>query len=156
MTVTDGLHRFVTGLAQEHFELLENGTARALGRFANPDDPIAIATLSDPTAPPVTQLMDAADELIQASSLPEAFRQLAASKHFRKALVLPSGADVTAVPPGIQVLRADPVLLNKAVVELRNTYWLRFQTSGPSARIEVVLKEPRGLPVLKAGWKNSF
>ena len=60
------------------------------------------------------------------------------------------------VPAGIQVVQADAANAFKVAIELRNQYLLRFQPSDPAARVEVILKQPRGLPFLKPVWKAPF
>jgi len=53
-------------------------------------------------------------------------------------------------------VQADPVDVCKVVMDLRNQYLLRFRSSDPAARIEVMLKQPRGLPFLKPVWKAPY
>ena len=38
--------------------------------------------------------------------------------------------------------------------ELRNEYVIEFETANPSADVEVVLEQPRGLPTLRANLKR--
>jgi hypothetical protein len=92
------------------------------------------------------------DELIQTPSLSNALRQLSASKNSRKALVVTTTTDTQAIPGGIQTLQINRANLLKAVVELRNQYRLEFESSSPSASVEVVLKPPRGLPPLQPNF----
>ena len=151
VTVTDPLNRFVIGLAQENFSILENGIPRPIIYFSDQDSPLALAIISE--APlSLRDLLKAQDELIQTSSLSDALGQLVASKSQRKIIIVPAAADVHGVPAGIQVMQTDAVL--KAVVELRNQYLLRFRSSDPAARFEVILKPPRGVPLLKANWNS--
>jgi len=152
VTVTDPLHRFVTGLGQEHFELVENGVRRAITGFSSVDSPISLAIVSEEPLPGVGPL-GPEDELIQTRSLSNALRQLSASKNSRKALVITTTTDIQAIPGGIQTLQIDRANVLKAVVEVRNQYRLEFESSSPSASVEVVLKPPRGLPPLQPNWK---
>jgi hypothetical protein len=152
VSVTDPLHRFVSGLKQEHFELAENGVRRAITDFSSVDSPISLAIVSEE---PLTAAgtFGPEDELIQTRSLSDALRQLSASKNSRKALVITTATDTQAIPESIQTLQIDRANLLKAVVEVRNQYRLEFESSSPSASVEVVLKPPRGLPPLQPHWK---
>jgi hypothetical protein len=152
VTVTDPRGRFVTGLEQQSFEVVENGVRRALTDFSDVASPLSIAIVTDGPLPDVGPL-GPEDELIQTPSLSNALRQLAASKNQRKVIVNLSAADASSVPSGIQVLQTDRANLVKAVVELHNQYRLEFESSSPSARFEVVLKPPAGLPHLELTWK---
>jgi hypothetical protein len=105
----------------------------ALGGFGRPDRPD--------------------DELIQTQSVSDAIRQLSTSKNARKTLVVTTGAETLAVPAGIQVVQSNHANLPKWVVELRNQYLLQFESSNASAAVEVVLKQPRGLPPLRPHLK---
>jgi len=53
------------------------------------------------------------------------------------------------VPDGIPVWRADATTASKVILEVRNQYFVRFESAAPSASVEVVVKQPRGLPSLK-------
>lgn len=152
VTVTDPSHRFVTGLEQENFEVVENGVRRNITDFLGVDSPIAIAIVGAEPSPSVVKLTRAEDELIQAGSLSDALRQLAGSKQARKALVLTRISESVPAGEGIVVLQTDETNVSRAVVELRNQYLLRFVAS-PSANVEVVFKTPRGLPPLTAHWR---
>ena len=154
VSVTDPLNRFVTGLEKENFQILENGVPRTITSFTNVDSPICLAIVSDTTLPIASLINQTGDEVIQTESLSDAVRQLAATKISRKALVIMSAPKAPQpIPAGIYVVRADPSTLQKTLVELRNQYVLHFDTAGPSTTFEVSLKQPRGLPPLKANWK---
>ena len=154
VTVTDPLHRFVTGLDRENFAVLENGVARPITYFS-PNSAISVAILSEsPIA--AAKLEGPDDELIQTASLPDALRQLAASNNARKAIVQTTAATLEGVPAGIQVIRIGAGNVQKALVELQNQYLLRYETSSQAAQVEVVLKAPRGLPPLKPIWQAAF
>ena len=153
VSVTDSLQRFVTGLDQDHFELVEAGSRRVITNFSGTDSPIAIAIVSDAPVPAVSKFNGPEDELIQTKSLSDALRQLSASRTPRKALVITTATPASQViPSGIPIARVDPANVLKAVVELRNQYLLQFESPAPSATLQIVLNAPRGLPVLKLHW----
>ncbi len=155
LTVTDPLNRFVTGLAKEHFEVAENGVRRNLTEFWNPDSSISLAVVSEVALPNLRGLIEPNDELIQTQSIADALRQLAVSKKPRIALIVSNATNFNAaqIPGGIQVLQIDPNIIAKAIVELRNQYQLVFESTNPSAGIEVIVNQPRGLPALKVNRK---
>jgi hypothetical protein len=155
VTVTDPLHRFVTGLDAEDFVVLENGMPRRLTYFSNVDTHLAVAIVNDTPLPTVAGLR-AGDNLIQASSIPEALRFLAASNSERKAIILTTPPDPQPLPAGIQVMQIDAANASKALVELRNQYLIRFELSDPAARVEFTLKQPAGLPPLTPVWAPAF
>ena len=152
VTVTDPMGRFVTGLEQEHFVVLENGAPRPITYFSGGGSPISIAVVS---AQPLSLggILQPQDELIQTSSFSDAVRQLASAMYPRKVIVTTAPGDHGA-PEGIQVVRADDA--SKSFIELRNQYVVRFLSSAPPSRFEVVLNLPRGLPLLKPSWKTTF
>jgi len=152
VTVTDPSGRFVTGLQQEHFELVENGVRRAITDFSGVDSPISLAIVGEEPVP-VVGALGPEDELIQTPSLANALRQLSASKNSRKALVITTTTGAQWIPGGIQILQANRASVVKAVLELRTQYRLEFESSSPSTGVEVVLKPPRGLPPLQPNWK---
>lgn len=151
VTITDPLGRFVTGIDQERFEIVENGIHRPITGFSDVDSPILLAIVSEKTQ--TMWGLNTRDVLIQTPSLNEAIQQLSASKNLRKALVVTTAIDAQAIPSGIQIVQAKPDDLFRVVVELRNEYLLQFESSNSSAAIEVVLKQPRGLPPLQASLK---
>jgi hypothetical protein len=52
------------------------------------------------------------------------------------------------------ILRTEANMARKAVVEACNQYSIGFPSLDPSATVDVALKQPRGLPTLKANvWK---
>jgi hypothetical protein len=154
VTVTDPGGRFVNGLKEENFAILENGFPRPVTYFSI-DPPIALAIISESPLP-MRDTLKPEDELIQASSLSGALRQLAASKNQRKAIIVTMATDVATVPAGIQVVHVGPSRAFMMVQELRNQYLLRFQSTGPAARIEVVLRQLSRLPPLKPVWTDPF
>lgn len=155
VTVTDPVNRFVTGLEQEHFEIVENGVKRPITYFVNVDSPISIAIASDAPSQAVHKLNGPEDELIQTQSLPNALRALAASRNPRKVLIQTIAADAQAIPGGIQVLRVNPTPTDiaKAVVEVYNQYVVGFAASDPSSKVDVAVKQPIAMPRLKPVWK---
>ena len=148
VTVTDPLNRFVTGIEQERFQIVENGVHRPITDFSDVGSPISLAIVSE-TPVAVSSSDRPNDELIQTRSVSDALRQLSASKNSRKALIVTTGADTHAIPESIQVVQTNPDNLSKWVVELRNQYLLQFESSNTSAKVEVVLQQPRGLPPLR-------
>jgi len=153
VTVSDPLNRFVTGLEQEHFGLVENGVHRAITHFENVDSPIAIAIVGMVVPPEIAAVQRPEDELIQSRSLPDALRELAAAKNSRKALMIKADSDTQGVPSEIQVLKADENNLFKTLIEVRNRYSLGFSSSAPASIVEVTVKAPRGLPPLKVNQR---
>jgi hypothetical protein len=151
VTITDPLGRFVTGIEQERFEIVENGIQRPITGFSDVDSPILLAIVSEKTV--TMGDLNPRDVLIQTPSLNDAIQQLSASKNLRKALVVTAAIDAQAIPSGIQIVQAKPDDLFRVVVELRNEYLLQFESSNSSSAIEVVLKQPRGLPSLQATLK---
>jgi hypothetical protein len=153
VSVTEPMNRFVTGLERENFEIAENGVRRTITGFSGVDSPIAVAFVGDVPSLVINRINAPAFELIRAQSLPDALRQLAASKNLRKALVIAGAVDTRQFPTGIQVLQGDPSTLEKAVAELPNQYLIRFESAEGSSSVDVVVRQPRGLPLLKANWK---
>jgi hypothetical protein len=164
VTVTDPRGRFVTGLEQQNFAVVENGAPRAITDFSGVDTPVAIALLSDGPLPDLSTLglpSYYGDEWIQATSVEDAVRQLAASKNQRKAILNLTAAAVVNItvrdknlfPTGIQSLQTNRVNLVKAVMELHTQYHLEFESSTPSASVAVTLKPPAGLPPLELSWQ---
>ena len=148
VTVTDPLGRFVTGLEQGGFEIVEDGIRRPITEFSDAGSPISLAIVSDsPVA--VGNLILPNDELIQTRSVTDAVRQLSSSKNTRKTLVITTAIDTPANLTGIQVIRASSGELTKTVVELKNQYLLQFDSANATAGVQVVLQQPRGLPTLR-------
>jgi len=152
ITVTDPLGRFVTGIEQERFQIVENGVPLRIIGFSDTDSPISLAIVGDKQL--ALSDVNPDDALIQTRSLLEAVRWLSASKNLRKALVLTTAPDTQqAVPPDIQIVRTGPADTMKAVIELRNEYLLRFESANNAPQLEVILKQPRGLPELRVNLK---
>lgn len=155
VTVADRYHRVVTGLDKDSFVILENGSPRVVTYISNVDSPMAIAIVSE-SAYPSDDILKPEDDLIRASSLSDAVRQLIASRYQRQAIIVTAALDLRGVPAGIQVVQADAANLVKAIGELRRQYVLGFQRSDPAGLVEVRLNQPRNLPTLEAVWKEPF
>jgi hypothetical protein len=156
LTVSDPLNRFVTGLEQEHFEVVENGVALPIQAIVGAESPITIAIVSQVTQQPSGSAMGPNDVLIQTRSLADALQKLAASTNPRKTLILTTATAMPPIAEDIQVLRVDPSLLSKVLIEVRSQYVLKVDTTRPTSSLAVVVKSPRGLPVLQANpWKPS-
>jgi hypothetical protein len=149
-TVTDPMNRFVTGLDQKTFEVVENGVRRPITGFWDVDSPMALAIVSDSPLAEASNFNRANDELIQARSVADALRQFSVAKNARKIMVVSTAFDTQALPEGIQVIKVNPNILIKAVVEAHNQYVLEFESGSTSASVEVVLQQPQGLPPLRA------
>jgi hypothetical protein len=156
VAAVDPLNRFVAGLDRENFVVLENGVRRPIASFYSVGSPISLAIISESPSPAVAKLSGPEDDLIQTAALSDGVRQLTASKNQRKILILATPADTRDIPAGIQIVEADPAKLLEAAIEVRNPYVLRFQSSAPAAHLEVLINQPRGLPILKALWKTPF
>lgn len=138
LTVSDPLNRFVVGLDRDDFEIVEAGVRRPITAFEQAGSPIAIAVVS-------SRRVDG--DVIQASTIAGALAQLAAASAPRKGLVIADAAGADAIPAGVQVLRVDASVIEKAVVELRNQYVVQFESA--SSDFDVFVKRPRGLPALR-------
>lgn len=152
LTVTDPLGRMVTGLEQQHFEIMENGARRPITAFLGPDSPISIAIVSGaPAAFAFNQSM----ELRQSPSIADALQHLTASTNPRRALIVTTGpeTDTFAVPANIPVIHSSAANLAQAIAELRSQYLLQFDSANPSADVTVALQQPRGLPALRVNVK---
>jgi len=144
-----GNGKLLTGLTRDNFEIVENGNARPVTSF-NASSPVSIAIVGVAPAE-IARLKGPEDELIQLRSVPDAIRELAASKNMRKVLILTVAAEV---PEGTRVLRAaDAETLTKAMIEIHNEYLLGFSSSDPSSVVEVTLRQVSGLPPLKIAKK---
>jgi len=144
-----GNGKLLTGLTRDNFEIVENGNARPVTSF-NASSPVSIAIVGVAPAE-IARLKGPEDELIQLRSVPDAIRELAASKNMRKVLILTVAAEV---PEGTRVLRAaDAETLTKAMIEIHNEYLLGFSSSDPSSVVEVILRQVSGLPPLKIAKK---
>jgi hypothetical protein len=148
-SVTDPLNRFVTGLDQKIFEVVENGGRRPVTGFWDVDSPVALAIVSESPLAEASNFNRADDELIQARSVADALRQLSVAKNARKIMVVSTAFNTQGVPEGIQVMKVNPDILIKAVVDAHNQYWLQFESGNTSAGVEVVLQQPQGLPPLR-------
>ena len=152
VTVTDSSGHLVNGLEQERFEVIENGVRRPVTEFSDDRSPMAVAVVSE--RPPAVSGFDRSDdELIQTPSLPEALRQLAASKISRKTLVLTTKAAMPTTRADIQVVRSDPDDLSDALVQVRNQYFIEFESADASGDVEVVLQAPAGMGRLQANLR---
>ena len=145
-TVTDSGNRFVTGLQPEHFQIFENGVRREITGFADASSPLSIAIVSDqPIA--AAEALGPGDELIQASSLADAVRQLTAARNSIKVLLTNFDEPINA--SRIRIVRVPQPRLLKALVELRSQYTLEFDSAAPEVPVRIAVNQPRGLPMLK-------
>lgn len=151
VAITDPSGRFVTGMEQQRFEIVENGIQRPITGFSDVDSPILLAIVGEKAV--TIGDLNPRDVLIQTPSLNDAIQQLSASKNLRKALVVTSAIDAQAIPSGIRTVQVRPDDLFHAVVELRNEYVLQFESSNSTSTVGIVLKQPRGLPPLQASIK---
>jgi hypothetical protein len=152
VSVTDPLGRFVTNLEPSNFEVIENGARRAIAAFSQAGSPISIAVVSSEPLPAIPAL-GPQDEVIQAPSVADALRRLAASKNSRRAIMFLAPADTQAIPFGIQSVQTDREMLPKWVIELSYQYRIEFESSAPSASVDVVLKPVTGVGPLQLHWK---
>jgi hypothetical protein len=148
VVVNDPLSRVVSGLSQTNFDVTEGGTVRPITAFAGTDAPISVAIVGQNIPPAVMMLKRTDDEFVQAASVADALRVLAAAKNQRKALIFASGTIVGEVPSDVHVVKAVSPDLMKAVLEAVNSYSLGFSSSRPAAAVEIGLNQPAGLPRL--------
>jgi hypothetical protein len=134
VAVTDPMNRFVTGLTADHLSVRENGVQRPVAFFAGPDDTIEIVVVGTGGSP----------------SVAEALQLLGKSNAVRKGLVVTTDAPLQGVPGNVFVIKVDPAITAKAVIEARNRYVIGFVSADMNATADVVLKQPAGLPPLKA------
>jgi hypothetical protein len=147
VVVKDPMNRAVTGLPRQNFDVTEDGAMRPITAFSDSNSPISLAIVAQSVPAEVAALSRSGDEIIQAQSVADALRTLAASKNSRKALIFTSGTIVGEIPSEIQVLKTGSQNLKKAVIEVMNSYSIWFSSSRPAA-VEVNLKLPAGLPPL--------
>ncbi len=154
VTVTDPLNRFVTGLELEHFELIQQGVQRSITGLIPPGSPITIAVVGEAPLKGISGVDGPKDILIQTKTVADALTQLAASTNARKCLLIttPTTASIS-ISGGIETHIVDPAMLSRVVIELRNQYILLVERSMSSEDFVVVLKQPSGLPTLRANWK---
>ncbi len=76
VSVTDPLNRFVTGLDQQNFEIIENGSRRPIADFLATESPIAVELVSEAPLATLSSLFGTEDELIQTQSLADAVIRL--------------------------------------------------------------------------------
>jgi hypothetical protein len=155
VTVTDPHNRFVTGLDRDHFEVIESGVRRPITGFSDFNSPITIAVVGEITVQPIDALKGPSDVLVLTKSVADALKQLSASTTPRKGLIIATSLQTSpaTIPEGIQVLRVEPSVVDRAVVELRSQYVLQVPGEGPVSNLEVVVMPPQGLPLLQPHWK---
>ncbi len=156
IAVVDPLDRYVSGIGREQFQVFENGVRVEQTSFMNSDAPAAIAIVGEPAPPTLKSVLGAQDELIEAASFEEAVQRIAASERRKKAIVVAGAAAPGSVPAGILVVQTDAASLQRAVVGVRNQYFVQFVPSDPSAKIELQFQQSSLLPVLKHTWKGPF
>ena len=154
VTVADPLNRFVAGLELEHFELVEQGVQRSITGIITPGSPITIAVVGEAPLQGISGVDGPKDLMIHSKSVADALTQLAASTNTRKCLLITTPATKSmSIPGGIETHIVDPAMLSRVVVELRSQYILLVERSMQSEDFVVILKQPRGLPALRAHWK---
>ena len=149
--VTDPNHRFVVGLEQKHFEIVQSGVRRPITSFSAVDEPMTIAVVLD--SPLAGLSLNAGDQLIQTASAADAIRQLMASKDSRKVLIMASTSNHMkgfSIPGGILAVTARSAEVERSVIELRNQYRIGFATEIGAEDAQLILAQPDRLPVLKA------
>lgn len=155
VTVTDQFGRYIVGLEQENFEVLENGVLCPVTNFSVADSPMMILIVSQTPLRGIGALIRPEDDLIQTRSIPDALRQLSASTKPRKVILTTITSSTDAIPDGIQVLQTAPASVSNAVDKLVGLpqYLLWVKSSIPSASVNIVLKPPPGLPPLRLKWE---
>ena len=148
VVVNDPMHREVTGLPRQSFDVIEDGSLRPITAFSDANSPISLAIVAQSIPAAVTALSRSGDEIIQAQSVADALGALAASKNSRKALIFTSGTIVGEIPSEIEVLKTGSQNLMKAVLEVMNSYSIWFSSSRPASAVEVNLRPTVGLPPL--------
>lgn len=154
VTVADSLNRFVTGLELEHFELVEQGVQRSITGIVTPGSPITIAVVGEAPLKGISGVDGPKDILVRTKTVADALTQLATSTNTRKCLLITTPtAESISIPGGIETHIVDPAMLSRVVIELRNQYILLVERGMQSEDFVVVLKQPPGLPTLRAHWK---
>jgi hypothetical protein len=75
-------------------------------------------------------------------------------RHVDATVTEPKGRFVTGLKPEHFEVLEDGVRREiKRVEEIRTAYRIEFESAVPSARVEVVVKPPAGLPPLQVKWK---
>jgi hypothetical protein len=143
VVVTDSMNRFVTGLTATDFTVRENGIVRRVTSVATPEDSISIAVFA-----PGTSVRTTGDVML-APSAAGAVNMLGRSRSVRKALLTTSDASPQGVPSSVIVIKVDPSIIPKAIVEAQNRYVIGFDSADANAITDVLVKQPAGLPTLK-------
>jgi hypothetical protein len=82
------------------------------------------------------------------------FAQTSSNRHVDATVTEPHGRFVTGLKPENFEVSENGVRREiKRVEELRGTYRIEFESSAPSASIEVALRPPVGSPPLQLKWK---
>jgi Ca-activated chloride channel family protein len=215
-TVTDPLHRFVTGLQKEHFRLFENGVEQEILALFNDDTSLSIGIVIDVSQP--GSLLEESRQALnkftsevnpeiwffrleQSKSLRDgilsAADALRNARHPRRAILIVTDnpGNFQSTPPvelnGIQIYAVgigpadagSPLgqlceqtggsyfaatnpgelasIASRIGIELRNQYVLRYSPkeaprAGEFRKVTVEMAPPRGLPPLKATFRQGY
>jgi GWxTD domain-containing protein len=151
-TVTDALNRYIAGLTQEHFDVLENGFSKSLVYFEGPGSPMAIAVCAGSDVTNISS--QPVPGLVQVRSIEDAVRHVSSQRAARKVIINADGCSVpassTVIPRGIFTVKAESAMVSKTIVEITNQYVGGYISDAPGVNAEVTIRrKPIGLPALE-------